>query len=113
MKKPELHGNLTLSDVHFRIVPTGAYLEHVNGSVRMTGDTVYVDSIAGIANGPLRLAGTVAVGNWRTPSFDLALNASDAQLLNNESGEIHADAALQRILEIDEVSISVEAVQRH
>ncbi len=94
LKKPLLHGSVTLSEVQFKLVPTGAFLRHVNGSVRMTGDTVYVDSVAGIANGPVRLSGTVAVGNWSAPAFDLALNASDAELLNNESGAIHADATL-------------------
>jgi translocation and assembly module TamB len=94
LKQPALKGNLTLSDVHFKLAATGAVLEHVNGSVRMTGDTVYVDSIVGIANGPVRVSGSVAVGDWRVPRFDLSLGASDAQLLNNESGEIHVDAAL-------------------
>ena len=95
LKKPVLKGNVTLSDVQFKIVGTGAFLEHVNGSVRMTGDSVYIDSIVGSANGPVRLAGILAVGNWREPSFELTLNATDAQLLNNERGEIHADAGLR------------------
>jgi translocation and assembly module TamB len=60
----------------------------------MTGDSVFVDSIAGTANGPVRLAGTVAVGNWREPQFKLSLTAQDAQLVNNEMGEVHADAGL-------------------
>ncbi|MEO8619950.1 MAG: translocation/assembly module TamB domain-containing protein, partial [bacterium] len=92
VKKPVLKGNVTLSDVQLRLAATGAFLEHVNGSVRMTGDSVYVDSIAGTANGPVRLAGTIAVGDWREPAFDLTLSATDAQLINNTSGEVHADA---------------------
>ncbi|MDB4890216.1 MAG: hypothetical protein JWL61_2071 [Gemmatimonadetes bacterium] len=94
LKKPALEGNVTLSDVHFKIVKTGAYFEHVNGSVRMANDTVYIDSIAGMALGPVSMSGTVAVGNWRTPTLELDLRASDAQLLNNETGDVHADAAL-------------------
>ena len=94
LKKPVLKGNVTLNDVHFRLVATGALLEHVNGSVRMTGDSVYVDSITAIANGPMRLSGTLAIGNWREPSFDLAFVARDAQLISNASGEVHADADL-------------------
>ncbi len=95
LKKPALQGNVTLADAHFRIVATGAFFEHLNGSVRMTGDTVYVDSIVGIANGPVRLNGTVAVGNWREPSFDLYHTAQDAQFLKNERGEVHADVGLR------------------
>ena len=95
LKKPVLKGNVTLSDVQFKLVATGAFLQHVNGSIRMTGDSVFVDSIAGIANGPVRLAGTIAVGNWREPSFDLTLLARDAQLISNASGEVHTDADLE------------------
>ncbi len=95
LKKPELKGNVTLSGVQFTLAATGSTLDRVNGSVRMTGDSVYVDSIAGFANGPVRLSGTVAVGNWREPTFDLAFVASDAQLINNASGEIHADADIK------------------
>ena len=94
LKKPVLKGNITLSEVQFRIAATGAFLEHVNGSIRMTGDSVFVDSIAGVANGPVRLAGTIAVGNWREPAFNLDLVARDAQLIDNSSGTIHADANL-------------------
>ena len=51
LKKPELRGSLTISDAQARLAATGTYLTNVNGSVRMTGDTVYVDSIAGSSNG--------------------------------------------------------------
>jgi translocation and assembly module TamB len=95
IRRPELNGGVTLVDASFKIAATGAYFTKVNGSVRMTGDTVYVDSIAGLATGPVRVAGTVAVGDWRTPSFNLALTANDAELLNNDEGDIHANAGLR------------------
>ena len=95
LKRPVLNGALALSDAQFKLAATGAFLKQVNGSVRMTGDTVFVDSIAGRATGPVRLAGTVAVGNWRTPTFNLALTAQDAELLHNNRGEIHANAGLR------------------
>ena len=95
VKRPVLQGNLMLSDAQVKVAASGTFLQHMNGSVRMTGDTVYVDSIAAIANGPVRVAGTVAVGDFRDPTFNLSLQASDAQLLNNEQGEIHADAGLR------------------
>ena len=94
LAKPVLKGNVALHDVQFRIAGTGALFEHANGTVRMTGDSVFVDSITAVANGPVRISGTVGVGNWRVPSFDLSLAASDAQLFNNAMGEIHADASL-------------------
>ncbi|HEV7991086.1 MAG TPA: translocation/assembly module TamB domain-containing protein [Gemmatimonadaceae bacterium] len=95
LKKPDLRGTLSLANAQFKVAASGTFLQNVNGNVRMTGDTVYVDSIAATALGPIRLAGTLAVGNWREPAFNLTLTASDAQVLNNERGEIHADADLR------------------
>jgi len=95
LKKPVMHGALTLDRAHFRLGATGTRLDDLNGSVRMTGDTVYVDSIAGSANGPIRLSGTINVGNWTEPSFNLTFQAQDAEMLNNDLGEIHANANLR------------------
>ncbi|HKH91080.1 MAG TPA: translocation/assembly module TamB domain-containing protein, partial [Gemmatimonadaceae bacterium] len=95
LKQPELRGALTLDRASFRLTATGARVQDVNGSVRMTGDSVFVDSIAGTSNGPIRLAGTLAVGNWREPAFNLTFTAQDAELLNNEIGEVHANADLR------------------
>ena len=106
LKRPVLNGSLLISKGQFKLTPTGAFFHDVNGSVHMTGDTVYVDSVAATANGPVRLAGTVAVGNWRSPSFNLSLAASDAELLNNERGQVHADAALKIAGPIDSVDVT-------
>jgi translocation and assembly module TamB len=106
LKQPALDGALRLSDAQFRIASTGTFFQRVNGSVRMTGDTVYVDSVAATANGPVRLAGTVAVGNWRVPAFNLALTAQDAELLNSDLGQIHANAALRISGPLDSTSVS-------
>ncbi|MDB4881617.1 MAG: hypothetical protein JWL95_383 [Gemmatimonadetes bacterium] len=95
LKKPDLRGTLRVDNAQFKLAATGTFLQNVNGSVRMTGDSVFVDSIAGTANGPVRLAGTLSVGNWREPSFNLTLLAQDAQVLNNERGEVHANADLR------------------
>jgi translocation and assembly module TamB len=95
LKRPALAGGLTLSNAQFKLVPTGVTFTQVNGAVRMTGDTVFVDSIAALASGPLRVAGTVAVGDWRAPAFNLTFTADDAELLNDDRGEIFADAGLR------------------
>jgi len=95
LKKPEMRGGLALYRARFRLGATGTMLDDINGSVRMRGDTVYVDSIAGSANGPVRLAGTVAIGNLSEPAFDLTFHAQDAELLNTDRGEVHANADLK------------------
>ena len=95
LKRPALNGAVTVSDAQFKLAATGVFFKQVNGSVRMTGDTVHVDSLAGTSIGPVRMAGTIAVGNWRTPAFNLFLTANDAELLHNDRGEIFADAGLR------------------
>ena len=60
----------------------------------MANDTVYVDSIDGMAHGPVRVRGTLAVGDWREPAFNLYLVSSGAELLNNDKGQIRVDAGL-------------------
>ena len=95
LKRPVLNGSLTLTDGEFKLAATGMFLQAVNGHVRMTGDSVFVDSVSATAGGPVRLTGTLAVGDWREPAFNLFLTATGAELLNNKSGQIHADAGLR------------------
>ncbi len=106
LKRPVLTGALTLSNAQVRLVSTGMFLRQLNGAVRMTGDTVFVDSIAGLAGGPVRLAGTVAVGDWRRPALNLFLTAQDAHLLDNDQGDIHANAGLRISGAIDSAYVS-------
>ncbi|HEY2027164.1 MAG TPA: translocation/assembly module TamB domain-containing protein, partial [Gemmatimonadaceae bacterium] len=113
LKHPVLNGSLLISKAQFKLASTGAFFHDVNGSVHMTGDTVFVDSIAATANGPVRLAGAIAVGNWRTPSFNLTLAASDAELMNNERGQVHADAALHIAGPMDSVDVTGQVTVLH
>jgi translocation and assembly module TamB len=43
----------------------------------------------------VRLTGTLGIGDWREPTFNLAFQAQDAELLNNDLGDIHADVNLR------------------
>lgn len=91
-KRPELNGTLTLDHATTTITATGATISDMTGSVRMLGDTVFVDSLAGSAIGRLRLSGALGVGSWREPSFDLTLTSSGARLLNNDYGDLRVDS---------------------
>jgi translocation and assembly module TamB len=94
LKRPSLFGALTLLSGTVTLNATGATLENVGASVHMANDTVYVDSIAGWARGPVRVRGTLAVGDWREPSFDLHITSSGAELLNNYRGRVRIDAGI-------------------
>ncbi|HVX39756.1 MAG TPA: translocation/assembly module TamB domain-containing protein [Gemmatimonadaceae bacterium] len=94
LKRPALVGALAWQHGSVMINQTGATINDIGASIRMANDTVYVDSIAGSAKGPVRVRGTLAVGNWREPTFNLYLVSNGAQLLNNQWGNLRVDAGL-------------------
>ena len=91
LRAPALSGNVAIHNGSAKIVPTGVTVRQVFGSVRMTGDTVVVDSLVGRSAGPFRVTGGVGVGSFREPSFDLHLVSTNARILDNDHGELFAD----------------------
>jgi translocation and assembly module TamB len=95
LKRPSLVGAFAMTQGEFMLNPTGATFESVNAALRMANDTVYVDSIAAWSKGPVRVRGTLAVGDWREPSFNLFLVSEGAELANNRKlAKIRADVGL-------------------
>jgi translocation and assembly module TamB len=94
LSRPSLVGAVAMTDGAMTLNATGAAFESINASLRMANDTVYVDSIAGWARGDVRVRGTLAVGNWREPSFNLFLQSNGARLMNNDKANIRVDAGL-------------------
>ncbi len=71
LRRPSLTGALLVDNATVTISSTGATVGSIYGSVRMLDDTVYVDSLAGWSKGPVRVRGSLAVGDWRAPAFNL------------------------------------------
>ncbi|HMA23286.1 MAG TPA: translocation/assembly module TamB domain-containing protein, partial [Gemmatimonadaceae bacterium] len=94
LRRPTLVGGFALDHGSVTVVPTGARIEDIAATIRMANDTVYVDSIAGWASGPVRVRGTLAVGDWREPAFNLYLVSGGAQLMNNDHASVRVDAGL-------------------
>lgn len=94
LKRPSLVGALTLRNGVTTINSTGATIDHIVADIRMANDTVYVDSVVGQAKGTVRLRGTLAVGTWREPAFNLYLVSNGAELLNDDRGIVQIDAGL-------------------
>ncbi len=94
LKRPTLVGALAWRKGSVMINSTGATINDIGATIRMANDTVYVDSIAGSAKGPVRVRGTLAVGNWREPAFNLYLVSKGAELLDNDWGALRIDAGL-------------------
>jgi translocation and assembly module TamB len=94
LRRPALAGAFALDHGSVTVVATGARITDMAATIRMANDTVYVDSIVGAAQGPVRVRGTLAVGSWREPEFNLYLVAGGAQLMNNDFANIRVDAGV-------------------
>ncbi|MDB4905376.1 MAG: hypothetical protein JWO05_160 [Gemmatimonadetes bacterium] len=112
-KRPSLAGALTLSQGHLKLAATGMAINDMVASLRMANDTVYVDSLAGFSNGPVRVTGSLSVGDWRTPGFNLFLIASDAEVLNNARGRVYANAGLALKGPFNDAYLSGQVEIRH
>ncbi len=91
---PSLNGLALLDLGTLRVNSTGVLYHDIVGTVRLRGDTAYVDSIVAYAGGSVRTTGTIDFGTLSRPGFDLRMRADNAVLVDNERGTIRADAAL-------------------
>jgi translocation and assembly module TamB len=94
LKQPVLAGNFTLDHGSMKIASTGATIGNIAAAAHMASDTVYIDSVAGSARGPVRLRGTLGVANFREPTLNLFLTSEGAELMNNDRGKLRMDANL-------------------
>jgi translocation and assembly module TamB len=74
------------------------HVDDVHGTIRMANDVVTVGAdsvpIVGDAHGPISLRGTINVGDWREPSFDLYAYGNHALVMDNRFGKLSADLGL-------------------
>ena len=96
-QRPSIAGALNLNGGVVRVASTGMYLENITGAIRMAGDTVRIDSLAAKSGrGTVAVTGGLAVGTWRDPTFNLTVNAHNAEVLNDKDhGRLSADAGLR------------------
>ncbi|MGQ0712497.1 MAG: translocation/assembly module TamB domain-containing protein [Gemmatimonadaceae bacterium] len=91
-RSPQMTGLLAMDFASFRIVPLGVRMHDINGLVRLTGDTIVIDSLVGYSRGPIRVRGGIGVAELTRPAFDLRIVATDARVLDNDNGRLDADA---------------------
>ncbi len=93
-KQPVLAGAVAVDHGTTTIAYTGATIENIAGMVHLSGDTIYVDSLAGSAIGDVRLAGTIGLSTLSEPSFDLKLTSNGARLVHNDNADLRVDTRL-------------------
>lgn len=94
--QPRVAGALMLDNSSVQLASTGMRLDEMTGTLRMSNDTVRVDSLfARAGRGTLSLTGGITVASLRDPNFNLNLVAHNAEVLNNQHGRLNADAGIK------------------
>ncbi|HEV8446125.1 MAG TPA: translocation/assembly module TamB domain-containing protein [Gemmatimonadaceae bacterium] len=93
-KNPELSGLVLVQHGTTTIASAGSTIGNIGGTIRMAGDSIYLDQFSGDAGGAVRLSGALSFTNWREPSFNLALVSEGARLINNDYADLNVDTHL-------------------
>ncbi|MGI8546970.1 MAG: translocation/assembly module TamB domain-containing protein [Gemmatimonadaceae bacterium] len=94
INNPIVNGRVALQNGGVKIVPLGITLTDVATNVRLLRDTVVIDSLVVRSDGFIKVSGGVGIKTLAQPSFALKLSARDAEVIDNDMGNIHARADL-------------------
>ena len=97
LNKPQLTGQFALHNGQAHVDPAGIDLNRIEASIRMLGDTVVIDSVAANNKGRIVLTGGIGLGSVTAPSFDLKLRTQNAQVINNDRGQLRVSANLAMV----------------
>lgn len=93
---PRVEGAVTLADGEATIVPTGARLRNIVARVHLERDSLVIDSLSASAGrGWVAVKGGIDLSRLREPAFDLRIAADNARLLDNDRGQLSADAFIE------------------
>ncbi|WP_310569562.1 translocation/assembly module TamB domain-containing protein [Gemmatimonas sp.] len=92
LREPDFTGALALRNGRTDVVALGITLDRMQGSLRLDGDSVVIDSLTADSHGRIAVSGGIGVKDVASPSFDLRMRAERARILDNEQGRASADA---------------------
>jgi len=93
--KPLLIGQLGLDFASFKLEPLGVSLSDIGGLIHMTGSEIVIDTIGGKSGeGTFRMSGKIGIADATNPTFNMNFAARDATVLDNDIGELHANATI-------------------
>jgi len=109
-RKPVVLGQLGLDFATFKLAALGVTARDMGGLIHMTGKEIVIDTLgARTGEGTLQIAGTIGIADAANPKFDLRFNANDATVLDNDLGELHANADIAVKGPTDGVSVTGRA----
>ncbi|MGK2962996.1 MAG: translocation/assembly module TamB domain-containing protein [Gemmatimonadaceae bacterium] len=94
LNRPEITGQFTLDSARARLPILGIDLTGIDGSIRMLGDTVVIDSLVAYSGGRIEITGGLGIGSLREPSFDVRMFSNNATLIDSKDGKIRANLDL-------------------
>jgi translocation and assembly module TamB len=94
VRAPKISGALALDRVRLGLAANGVTFTDMTARIRITHDTVIVDSLVARSGGRVIVRGGIGIDTISRPAFDIFLAADNARVLNNEYGELFADARL-------------------
>lgn len=92
INNPIVDGRVALQDGGMKVIPLGVTLTNVATNIRLLRDTVVIDSLVARSGGTIRASGGVGIKTLAQPSFALNLVARNAQVIDNDMGNIRANA---------------------
>jgi translocation and assembly module TamB len=92
IRSPRLAGAVNVMEGEAYVSALGITLREVAAGLRMAGDSIVVDSLAGSSGGRLRLTGGIGVASFAEPSFDLRFTADNAKILDSDRGDARVNA---------------------
>jgi len=93
--KPSLSGSAALDMSQMRLAATGVLFEDVTARLRMSGDSVLVDTLSARSRGLLSGSGSIVFAPIANPQLNLAFRAADVRVLDDATGELFAEGDVQ------------------
>ena len=108
--KPVVLGQMGLDFATFKLEALGVTARDMGGLIHMTGKEIVIDTLgAKTGEGSLTIAGKIGIADATNPNFDLKFVANDATVLDNDIGELHANANIAMKGPMDSVSVTGRA----
>lgn len=104
--KPNFTGGLGLDVPHVRIAANGVLLQNAKAGLRMSGDTLLVDSLVAYSQGSLRGSGSMVFASIANPVLDLAVDLDEARVLDDYRGELLARGRVTAKGPLDTLAVS-------
>jgi hypothetical protein len=112
-KAPAYAGHVALRNGGAFVVTTGMRVADATADLRLTGDTLRLDSLVARAGGVLRASGTVDLTDRSRPIVDLVASGANLRVLDATRGLVDLDGSIVAIGPLDAVRVSGRGEMLH